>query len=236
MPGFPKDGLLEGCKTRISLSRTIREGSDYIKVIADIPGPDEVTLDAIVKAAHEHKKLCIAHAASYTPYAMAQAGVDVVTHAPLDKALTSSDAKAMVDGHCVAVPTLIMMKGVAENIKAPFMDFKHASQSVSALHEAGVTILAGTDANAQLGSPGKVPQGGSLHRELGHLVEAGMSNVQVLRAATALPAQCFGLEDRGSVEIGKRADLLLLAENPIDDIHATKSILKVWCYGSEVSL
>jgi imidazolonepropionase-like amidohydrolase len=140
----------------------------------------------------------------------------------------------MVDGNRVAVPTLIMMKGVAENIKAPFMNFKYASQSVTALHEAGVTVLAGTDANTQPGSPSKVPHGESLHQELELLVEAGISTVEVLRAATVLPAQCFGLDDRGVVAVGKRADLLLIAEDPIKDISATRSIQKVWCCGSEV--
>jgi pyruvate-formate lyase-activating enzyme len=51
------------------------------------------------------------------------------------------------------MPTLIMMKDVAENIKAPFMNFKYASQSVTALHEAGVTVLARTNANTQPRSP-----------------------------------------------------------------------------------
>jgi imidazolonepropionase-like amidohydrolase len=63
-----------------------------------------------------------------------------------------------------------------------------------------------------------------------------MSTVEVLRAATVLPAQCFGPEDRGVIEVGKRADLLLLSEDPIKDIRATKSVQKVWCCGSEFSL
>lgn len=192
MSGFPKKGLLEGAEDaeKFVVDR-INEGSDYIKLIADIPGPDQATLNPVVKAAHDHHKLCVAHAASYTTYVMAQqAGADIVTHAPLDKALNPSDARTMVDGHHVAVPTLIMMKGVVENIKAPFMNFKYASQSVTTLHEAGATVLAGTDANSQL----------------------------------------------GVIEAGKRADLLLLADDSIKDIHATRSIRKVWCCGSEISV
>lgn len=84
---------------------------------------------------------------------------------PLDKALSSTDAKAMADAHRVAVPTLIMMKGVAENVKSPFLNFQHASQSVTALHEAGVMVLADTDANAQPGISSKVAHGESLHQE-----------------------------------------------------------------------
>ena len=85
------------------------------------------------------------------------------------------------------------MKGVAKNVKAPFTDFKHASQSVTALHQAGVTILAGTDASTQPGSPNTVPHGESLHweslhQELDLLVDADLSTVEVLRAATVSPA------------------------------------------------
>ena len=56
---------------------------DYIKVIADIPGPDQATLNALVAAAHQQKQLVIAHASACTPFAMAQeAKVGVVTNAP----------------------------------------------------------------------------------------------------------------------------------------------------------
>jgi imidazolonepropionase-like amidohydrolase len=63
-----------------------------------------------------------------------------------------------------------------------------------------------------------------------------VSTIEVLRAATVLPVQCFGLDNRGIIEAGKRADLLLLADDPIKDIHATRSIQKVCCCGSEISV
>jgi imidazolonepropionase-like amidohydrolase len=66
------------------------------------------------------------------------------------------------------------------------------------------------------------------------LVEAGMSTVDVLRATTSLPAKCFGLEDRGVIEAGERADLVLLQEDPLIDIRATRSLKRIWCGGVEV--
>jgi hypothetical protein len=115
-------GKLEDAKKLVE--DRVNEGSDYIKVVADIPGPDQATLDAVVKAAHEHNKPCVTHAASYTPYAMAQeAGADIIMHVPFDKALSSTDAKAMADAHRVVVLTLIMMKGIAENVKSTFSEF-----------------------------------------------------------------------------------------------------------------
>ena len=95
------------------IANRVSEGVDYIKVIADVPGPDQTTLNALVAAAHEHKKLVIAHASYFSPFSTAQdAGVDVVTHAPRDKPLDSEAVARMATGNRVAVPTLAMMEAV----------------------------------------------------------------------------------------------------------------------------
>ncbi len=86
----------------------------------------------------------------------------------------------------------------------------------------------------QLGVPGNVMHGDSMHHELELLVDAGLSNLEALQAATSLPAQHFGLIDRGVIEVGKRADLLLVSGDPIADIKATRSIQKFWCKGMKV--
>jgi len=57
------------------------------------------------------------------------------------------------DQKIVAIPTLTMMKGVQENFKLPHMNYSHARESVAALKAASVTILAGTDSNAEPGAP-----------------------------------------------------------------------------------
>ena len=78
--------------------------------------------------------------------------------------------------------------------------------------------------------------GESLHRELELLVVAGLSTIDALRAATSLPAKHFGLSDRGIIAPGHRADLVLIADDPIADISATRSIQRVWCGGMEISI
>lgn len=98
------------------------------------------------------------------------------------------------------------------------------------LHEAGVVLTAGTDAN----NPWVVP-GVSLHRELELLVEAGIPELDVLSIATRNGAMVLGQLDKvGTIEVGKRADLVLLAENPAEDIGATRSIVQVFQAGVDM--
>lgn len=92
---------------------------------------------------------------------------------------------------------------------------------VGMAHRAGVRILAGTDASDE---PYVFP-GSSLHDELELLVGAGLSSLEALQAATLEPARYLeSTESHGSVERGRRADLVLLDSDPLDDIRNTRSI------------
>lgn len=209
----------------------VNEGADYIKVIADIPGPDQATLDAVVKAAHQNGKKVVAHAVTLAATAMAQeAGVDFVTHVPLDGLMDDEAVNHMLSSKRIDVPTLTMMKGVSQ-VKGAKYDV--ARQNIVSMYRAGVPILAGTDANTSPGSPAPVLHGISLHKELELLTECSMSTVEVLQAATSLPAKYFGLHDRGVVQPGYRADFILVKGNPVEDIRATRDIQGVWIAGQE---
>jgi imidazolonepropionase-like amidohydrolase len=246
LPGWPAEEMVDGpAGAARFVTDRIAEGADYIKLIVDIPGPDQEILDALVAASHRHGKLAVAHAVSTAALDMAlQAGVDVITHAPLDRPLTESTAARILARGCVVIPTLTMMKGVVdrivavaasqpERVPAAGPSYESARDSVAELHRAGVPILAGTDANAGPGIPFSPRHGESLHDELELLIEAGLSTVEALRAATVLPAQHFGLHDRGVIEPGRRADLVLIDGDPIADIRVTRQIRRVWCAGVE---
>ena len=70
--------------------------------------------------------------------------------------------------------------------------------AVKALHEGGVTILAGSD------SPNRgTATGVSIHQELAMLVQAGLTPAEALAAATSAPADAFGLMDRGRIRPGR---------------------------------
>lgn len=99
--------------------------------------------------------------------------------------------------------------------------FARNLQMVGALHHAGVLFLAGTDT-----APGiYVMPGFSLHDELANFVEAGFTPMEALQTATSNPAKFLGTEaNSGSVGPGKIADLVLLRENPLEDIQNTRKI------------
>ncbi|MGH2617168.1 MAG: amidohydrolase family protein [Thermomicrobiales bacterium] len=90
--------------------------------------------------------------------------------------------------------------------------------------DAGVPVFAGTDASFV---PGFAP-GFSLHEELAALVAASLTPRQALEAATVARARWLGvIDDRGTVEVGKRANLLLLDADPLTDIRNTRAIAAV---------
>jgi len=87
---------------------------------------------------------------------------------------------------------------------------------VGALHKAGIPIVAGTD---------QAVPGHSLHREMELYVQAGFTPLEAIQAATTVPARVMGLDKEvGTVEKGKRGDLILLTADPLQDIHNTRTV------------
>ena len=240
IPVVGQRGLITGAgQARQFVAERVAEGSDYIKIVVGNPAPshDQATLDALAAAAREHGKLSVAHASSYQAVAMAQrARVSVLTHVPLDQALDEGAAAEALAACRVLIPTLAMMEGIAAQSAPPGRDYAAARASVTVMYRAGVPILAGTDANAEAGGPARISHGSSLHHELELLVDAGLTALDALRAATSRPARYFGLGDRGVIEPGRRADLVLIDGDPLRDIKATQAIRRVWCGGTEVAL
>jgi len=94
---------------------------------------------------------------------------------------------------------------------------------VGEMHRAGVPILAGTDTAAGV----RVYPGFSLHSELELIEKAGLSPMETLQTATLNAGKYLQLDDTGTIEAGKRADLVLLDANPLEHISNTRKIQSV---------
>lgn len=116
---------------------------------------------------------------------------------------------------------------MSESTGAKSVPYTLAANNTRRLADAGVRLLAGTDAP----NPGTV-FGASLHRELELLVRCGITPARALAAATSEPARVFGLADRGRISVGQRADLVLVSGDPLTDITATRAIERVWRSGA----
>lgn len=111
---------------------------------------------------------------------------------------------------------------------------EYAYASVKALREAGIDILCGSDS----AGPAKGTAFGlSMHHELSLFVnEVKMRPEEALRSATSLTARRFGFDDRGLLEEGRNADLLLVEGNPLENIDDTLNIRGVWREGKLCSV
>jgi imidazolonepropionase-like amidohydrolase len=221
---------------------------------------DAPRIDALLAASGAAGLKAVAHVATVAAArqvidAGAAGLVHVYSDAPADAALLAR----LRERGAFVVPTLSVMGTLAgaeegrrlreDPALAPFLDpaqtdqlgrgygndwdnprhLAQALENVAALHAAGITVLAGTDA----GNPGTA-HGASLHGELALLVQAGLSPQQALRAATAAPAEAFGLGDRGRIAAGQRGDLVLVDGDPLADITATRRIERIWKNGVAV--
>jgi len=117
--------------------------------------------------------------------------------------------------HATTEPTASEKSWVARSL----IHLQTAFGNVLALHEAGVLIVAGTDAPY----PGVI-QGESIHRELELLVEAGLSPLEAISTATSNAAELMGAENWGSIEVGNFANLVVVGGRPDRQISDSRKI------------
>ncbi len=108
---------------------------------------------------------------------------------------------------------------------------ENALYNANTLRAAGVKIALGTDSG---GNPSRIP-GWAEHRELQLLVKAGFTPMQAITAATKGSATLLGAKQRGTIAKGNRADLLVLAANPLQDIANTEQLVSIWHDGREIA-
>ena len=235
-PALGEDAIIRTAEdARRHVAARVAEGVDYVKSMAEAPGaggPPLEALQALVAEAHAHQLKTVIHAGSVGAYTLAaQSGTDFITHIPADGPIRPEDVAAIRENDQIVIPTITIMAPVVGRLSDGRMSVSDLLENVAAPQNAGVEVLAGTDANVEPGALFAPPFGESLHDELEHLESIGMSPVDILRSATVLTAQAFGLSDRGAIRPGLRADLVLVDGDPTTDIAATRNIRAVWCAG-----
>ncbi len=215
------------------------------------------TLPRIVAAAHSHDRLAVFHiSTAEAAWEVIAAGADGLVHIYFEGARGAAIVEAAKRAGIFVVPTLAVLETIAatgggpelaaDPLVAPFLtpeqrgglgqDFGREPDpelmanilaDVGSLHAAGVPLLAGSDAP----NPGTT-HGASIHRELELLVRAGLTPVEALRAATAAPVDAFGLGDRGRIEAGLKADLILVRGDATQAVRATRDIAAIWKDGT----
>ena len=237
LPGFPKEALIYSEENATNFVDTrVREGVDYLKIFINGDTLPEQQFQQIIKdKAEAAGKTIVSHAPYYKAQQVARAvGGKFITHTPVEQALNKQDVQEMLDKNQIAIPTLLMMRNTVElgRLLGKSWKYEYGNDSVALMYEMGVPILVGTDSAKLLG--GLVLYGESIHKEMGLLAGAGLSNEDILRGATSLTAGIFNLTDRGSIKPGMRADLLLLSADPLDDIANSNKITQIWTAGTPV--
>ena len=223
---------------RSCVRKQLRRGADYIKVMAggarsvdrENPEPAQLTreeMDALVDEAHRLGLRVAAHAEGLGAVRVAvEAGVDTIEHGlSLHRAPDLLDH--MARHGIVLVPTLSTFHDVGErfaDLFAPRLveqakrQREDAYRTLIAAREAGVTLAMGFDS----GPPGADAV------ELVRMVEGGLSAHEGLTAATLGSARALGLEDAGTIEPGKVADMVVLNSDPLVDVKTVMRPEEIW--------
>jgi imidazolonepropionase-like amidohydrolase len=199
---------------RNAVRSLVAEGAAIIKVAQDPrAGPvlERDVLKAIVEEAHSAGLRVTSHLGSLEQLEVAlDAGVDELAHGLWsDEEIPPAVMDRMVAQQMTVIPTL--------HIDPSEIRIKNLRR----FHEAGGKVVYGTD----MGNTGPPP--GIDPSELSLMREAGMSVEEVLASATSLAAEHLGLSGRGAIEVGARADLILVDGDPRDDFRVLANPIKV---------
>ena len=239
----------EARELRDAIKAEIESGADLIKVALagwnegarpqdapDIPF-DKTLLAVAVREAHQAGFKIACHANDPTSCRIAaHAGVDSLEHGMF---LEGGDLEAMTKNKTYLVPTMSVWDAMLYYSKAVDWsearwkraeDLRQGSRAaVRAAIKAGVKIALGTDAG------GGAARHGRIAREAELMIECGMESRDALIAATSSAANLIGDAERGTIEKGKMADLVLLDRNPLEDISALRLVVAVFQEGRRVA-
>jgi imidazolonepropionase-like amidohydrolase len=227
--GFPTPTLSTPEEAPQFIADRVAANVDYVKIIVE-PWKKTLsseTVEALIREAHKAKKLAVVHV-SRLEDAMMVLGhdADALVHIWWDKEISKNQLEQLKTREFFVIPTLLTTLKAFETMEMEADQFMSKAQLLSQikiLFDAGVPILAGTDP-PNLG----INYGTDLYQEMELLSEAGLSPIEVLKTATSNVATAFGIDNKGFVRPGYKADLILLERNPLENITNISSISQVW--------
>jgi len=251
LTGFGEFSAATPEEGRALVRRYHQLGFEMIKIYMAL-APE--VMAAICDEAHKLDMRCTGHVPnSMDLHEAIDAGMDQIAHFPVRGDLTTDEGKKQI-AHFLAKKTIFdptaswgeiggksatepmeNIQPVLQHLPRPLLQEHVASlgqspsdtatsharlarmlANIEAAHEAGVPIIAGTDE----GIPAY-----SVYRELELYVKAGFTPMDALRAATAVAAQAMRVDkDLGTIATGKRADLLVLDANPLENISNVRTV------------
>ncbi|WP_436863750.1 amidohydrolase family protein [Mammaliicoccus sciuri] len=239
-PGLPS-GICDGVnEVRKKAREMLRAGADVLKVHAtggvtsatDHPDYTQFSLEElkviVEEAQFRNNRKVMAHAQGLQGVKQCiEAGIHSIEHGIY---LDDEAVQLMKEKEMYLVPTLLAPLSViefAEELGMSEISIKKSKQvmqdhidSFKKAHQAGVKIAMGTDAG--------VFKHGTNLRELELMVEHGMTEMEAIVSSTKTAAECLGYdEDLGTIEVGKKADFILLDQNPLEDIKVLKDPNKI---------
>lgn len=239
-PGMP-NGLCDGVnEVRKKAREMLRAGADVLKVHAtggvtsatDHPDYTQFSLEElkviVEEAQFRNNRKVMAHAQGLQGVKQCiEAGIHSIEHGIY---LDDEAVKLMKEKEMYLVPTLLAPLSVIEFAAELGMSENSINKSKQVMqdhidsfkkaHQAGVKIAMGTDAG--------VFKHGTNLRELELMVEHGMTEMEAIIASTKTAAECLGYdEELGTIEVGKKADFILLDQNPLEDIAVLRDPQKI---------
>ncbi|NKF23243.1 amidohydrolase family protein [Solimonas marina] len=198
---------------------------------------DEETLAALVDEAHKFGLKVATHTVTIDRGRIAaEAGVDIIAHSLQDRPIDAETLALIKKAGTYYIPTLAVYEPIKPDRPLPYpIDdprmqarlhrFDDALHNLKAVYDAGIPVAVGTDA-------GMFAHRGATEHELELMVRAGLTPEQALIAATRTSASALKLQDdRGTLEVGKRADLILVDGTPWTDITAMRKVQRTFVDG-----
>lgn len=214
-----KNKVCEVLDKGINMIKTVLEDGFDPSTIG-LPKLSDEILMAICDEAHRRGVKVSAHVTqSHNLQRLMDAGIDDASHMVYDD-LNDELIKEMVAKDIYVVPTLTLLKSISDKFGAPLIN--KGKDNVKRFVELGGKIALGDDfINEEapwyrLGMP---------MMELKLLKEAGLSNMQIIIAATKHGAEICSIDkDVGTIEVGKKADLLIIEGNPLEDLESIANV------------